>query len=106
MPGRSTQSELLAHYNDIYEAIIEEKRLDTVFLDFDKAFDKVDHAILLEKVKEQGIGGKLGKWIEGFLKNRKFRVVVNGCCSTGNHSGGDTIYKNDDIEYRCKCKKV
>ena len=42
VPGRSTQSELLAHYNDIYEAITDGKRLNTLFLDFSKAFDKVD----------------------------------------------------------------
>ena len=47
VPGRSTQTQLLCHYNDIYEAMIEGKRLDTVFLDFAKAFDKVDHNILL-----------------------------------------------------------
>ena len=32
-------------------------------------------------MKKQGIGGKIGRWIEEFLKNRKFRVVVNGCMS-------------------------
>ena len=36
------------------------------FLDFTKAFDKVDHEILLEKVKKHGIGGKIGRWIEEF----------------------------------------
>ena len=61
VPGRSTQTQLLCHYNDIYEAMIEGKRLDTVYLDFAKAFDKVDHNILLEKVKKHGIGGKIGR---------------------------------------------
>ena len=42
VPGRSTQSQLLAHYKDIYEALEEGVRVDTVFLDFAKAFDKVD----------------------------------------------------------------
>ena len=79
--GRSTQTELLAHYNDIYDAISEGKRIDTVYLDFAKAFDKVDHKILLQKVRNHGIGGKIGRWIEEFLKDRKFRVVVNGCMS-------------------------
>merc|ERR1711888_205015 len=69
------------HLNDIFEAIMEEKRLDTVFLDFAKAFDKVYHNILLEKVKKHGIGGKIGRWIMEFLNGRKFRVVANGCMS-------------------------
>merc|ERR1712138_120751 len=54
---------------------------DTVFLDFAKAFDKVDHNILLEKVKRHGIGGKIGRWIMEFLNGRKFRVVANGYMS-------------------------
>ena len=39
------------------------------------------HRILLEKVKNHDINGKIGKWIEEFLSNRKFRVVANGCIS-------------------------
>merc|ERR1712236_171133 len=81
VPGRSTQTQLLCHYNDIYEALTERERMDTVFLNFAKAFDKVDHNILLEKVKKYGIGGKIGRWIMEFLRGRKFRVVANGCMS-------------------------
>ena len=47
----------------------------------DKAFDKVDHDILLEKVKKHKISGKIGKWIREYLTDRKFKVVVNGCMS-------------------------
>ena len=50
VPGRSTQSQLLLHYKDIYEAMEEGVRMDTVFLDFAKAFDKVDHDLLLKKL--------------------------------------------------------
>merc|ERR1712215_206208 len=82
VPGRSTQTQLLCHY-DIYEALTEGKRMDTVFLDFAKAFDKVDHNILLEKVNKHGIGGKIGRWIMEFLRGRKFRVVANGCMPRG-----------------------
>ena len=81
VPGRSTQTQLLVHYNDVYEALMEGKRLDTIFLDFAKAFDKVDHNILLQKVKKHKIGGKIGLWIREFLRERKFRVVANGCMS-------------------------
>ena len=78
VPGRSTQTQLLSHLNDIFEAYMEGKRLDSVFLDFAKAFDKVDHQILLEKVRKHKISGKIGRWIQEFLKDRKFRVVANG----------------------------
>ena len=49
---RSTQTQLLSHFNDIFDTLAEGKRLDTVYLDFAKVFDKVDHEILLEKVKK------------------------------------------------------
>ena len=78
VPGRSTQSQLLAHYKDIYEAMEEGVRVDTVFLDFAKAFDKVDHSILMSKVIKHKIKGKLGRWIMEFLNNRKFIVIANG----------------------------
>ena len=81
VPGRNTQTQLLSHLDDIYETLTEGKRLDTIFLDFAKAFDKVDHEILLEKVKKHKISGKIGKWIKEFLSERKFRVVANGCMS-------------------------
>ena len=35
----------------------------------------------MEKVRKHKISGKLGKWIKEFLKDRKFRVVANGCMS-------------------------
>ncbi|CAL4061820.1 unnamed protein product, partial [Meganyctiphanes norvegica] len=78
VPGRSTQSQLLAHYKDIYEALEEGVRVDTVFLDFAKAFDKVDFNILMRKVIKHKIKGKVGHWIKEFLTNRKFKVIVNG----------------------------
>ena len=81
VPGRSTQSQLLAHYKDIYEAMEEGVRVDTVFLDFSKAFDKVDHSILMRKVIKHKIKGKIGHWILEFLNNRKFNVIVNGTVS-------------------------
>ena len=46
----STQTQLLQHYSDVYEALEEGVRLNTVYLDFAKAFDKVDHNILLKKI--------------------------------------------------------
>ena len=76
--GKSTQTQLLEHFCWVYEALEEGVRMDTVYLDFAKAFDKVDHNILMEKIVKNKIKGKLGKWIREFLKDRKYRVVANG----------------------------
>ena len=51
---------------------------DVLYLDFQKAFDKVDHQRLKVKLDAVGIRGKLGKWIEDWLKGRRQRVKVNG----------------------------
>ena len=77
VPGKSTQTQLLIYYEDIYESLLEGFRIDTVFLDFARAFDKVNHKILLKKVVNHKIKGKLAKWLKEFLSNRKFKVVAN-----------------------------
>ena len=52
--------------------------MDVVYLDFAKAFDKVDHGITLRKLKLLGIKGQLGRWICSFLTNRVQSVLVEG----------------------------
>ena len=76
--GHSCLSELLAHYEEIMKNANDGKGTDTVYLDFAKAFDKVDHSILIKKLQNIGIGGNLLRWIKAFLSNRKQEVVVNG----------------------------
>ena len=49
-----------------------------VFIDLQKAFDTVDHDILLQKLKSYGIRGKCNQWFESYLKNRKQYVSING----------------------------
>ena len=56
--------------------------VDTLYLDFAKAFDSVPHERLLEKVKGYGIRGDIFEWIRLFIKGRRQRVVVNGKKST------------------------
>jgi hypothetical protein len=46
-----------------------------LFLDIQKAFDRVDHAILLHRVKDAGITGKAWRWLRSFLTGRRMRCV-------------------------------
>ena len=51
--------------------------IDTIYLDFAKAFDTVPHQRLLMKLRGYGIEGRTLTWIEAFLTDRRQRVVVN-----------------------------
>ena len=75
---RSCLSQLLEHHLEILDMLERGENVDLVYLDFSKAFDKCDINILIHKVKALGITGKVGRWINSFLKNRKQNVVVNG----------------------------
>ena len=52
--------------------------MDVVFLDLAKAFDKVPHKRLLEKLKKHGISGNILNVIEDWLKDRRQRVCIKG----------------------------
>ena len=75
---RSCVSNLLDFYNDVFQMYDNTRAVDIVYLDFQKAFDKVPHRRLISKVKSHGITGDLSNWIENWLSNRKQRVVING----------------------------
>ena len=82
-PGDSTTNQLLYLVNEIHEAFDNPKCLEVraVFLDISKAFDKVWHKGLIFKLKQNGISGKLLKFFEDCLYNRKHRVIINGSFS-------------------------
>ena len=75
--GRSCLSQLIAHYDRILELLERGGHVDVVYIDFAKAFDKVDFGITLEKLSNLGIRGNIGRWIFSFLTNRTQTVLVN-----------------------------
>ena len=74
-------TKILDFFYDILNQYGETKATDKIYLDFQKAFDKVPHKRLLIKLKAHGIQGNILKWVENWLKNRKQRVVINGKAS-------------------------
>ena len=79
--GRSCLSQLLSHHEQIIAALENSKNIDVIYLDFSKAFDKVDHGVLLHKLRNLGVTGRLGVWIHNFLKNRTQCVADGGALS-------------------------
>ena len=51
--------------------------LDSVYLDFQKAFDQSDFGVILERCKHLGITGKIGSWLHSYLIERIQYVIVN-----------------------------
>lgn len=76
--GRSCLAQLLAHHETVLTSLEHNSNVDVIYLDFTKAYDKVDIGILLHKVREMGITGKLGLWLHSFLTDRKQVVTVDG----------------------------
>ena len=62
----------------MYTIIDESKAVDIAYLDFQKAFDKVPHKRLMQKVRALGIDGKIADWIEDWLTDIQQRVVIKG----------------------------
>ena len=54
---------------------------DSVYLDYAKAFDRVDHNILIRKLRSYKVHDGLVTWIQSFLEGKVQRVTVDGCQS-------------------------
>ena len=69
----------LVHLSDTWlNAINKSELIGSVFLDFKKAFDLVNHCILLKKIKEYFPNSHLYSMLESYLSNRFQYVLVNG----------------------------
>jgi len=75
---RSCLTNLLLNLEEITGLIDDGNSVDQIYLDFQKAFDKVPHQKLLLKLRRAGISGHVLSWIESFLSNRYQRVKING----------------------------
>ena len=76
--GRSCLSQFLSHFETITKILEDGDNVDVIYLDFSKAFDKVDFLVTLRKIKLLGLTGNIGKWIYCFLTGQTQTVLVNG----------------------------
>ena len=78
LKARSCLTNLLCFLEEITKWVDDGSPVDVVYLDFQKAFDKVPHQRLLLKLKAHGIGNDVINWIEKWLTHRRQRVIVDG----------------------------
>ena len=78
LKARSCLTNLLCFFEEITKWVDEGSPVDVIYLDFQKAFDKVPHQRLILKLKSHGMGNSINNWIEQWLKDRRQRVVVDG----------------------------
>ena len=69
--GHSTNHALIELINSINDSFNQSKSTLGVFIDLSKAFDTVDHNILLKKLSLYGIKNNSLKWFPSYLSNRK-----------------------------------
>lgn len=80
--GRSCLSNLLLALDKITDALDKGQHVQIGYLDFEKAFDSVNHRLLLQKMRAYNIAQNICDWTEVFLKDRTFSVKVREAVSS------------------------
>ena len=75
--GLTTENAIFKLINEIYDSLNTKLRTGSVFCDLQKAFDTVNHEILLSKLQDYGIKGKAKTLLECYLQNRYQRVELS-----------------------------
>ena len=78
MEKRSAVTNLACFSQFTSEAVDNKQQVDTIYLDFRKAFDQIDHYVLLQKLSNFGFSGSLLKLLESYLLNRVQCVQYRG----------------------------
>ena len=70
-PRKSTEGNLLTHIDYLSNALENRHQVDTIYTDFSKAFDRVSHDILLNKLRVLSLNASLLLWLRSYLCGRK-----------------------------------
>lgn len=81
MRGKSCAGQLLSVLDHVGKSLDIGQQTDILYLDIAKAFDTVDHKLLLQKLRQFGLEGKILNWFSNYLSGRQQRVLVHGATS-------------------------
>ena len=79
--NRSTTSTIVSFTDRVLRAMDQAKVTLATFIDLKKAFDTINHAVLLRKLEHLGIKGLIQGWCRNYLTNRKQSTIANGIVS-------------------------
>nr|CAD2154539.1 unnamed protein product [Meloidogyne enterolobii] len=77
LPKSSCTLQILLSMQDWYTSLDRKLGTDIIYFDFEKAFDKVDHEILIRKLQEIKVDSLTIRWIANFLTNRSHIVKID-----------------------------
>ena len=86
--NKSTSLAIMDLYSKLVDSFEKKQYSGGVFLDFAKAFDTVDHKILIKKLEHYGFRGVVNQWYKSYLSNRYQRIKI-----------GNTLSDECKIEY-------
>ncbi|XP_017303983.1 uncharacterized protein LOC108253828 [Diaphorina citri] len=99
MKGKSTSTNLVSYTEFITSVIEDSGQVDCAYTDFAKCYDRINHNLLISKLRSFGIEGNLLNWIESFHVDRKQIVKI----STSGKTGGSQHYKSKPISVTSGC---
>jgi len=67
--------------HDWHAAVDKSQSVRTVFVDFTKAFDHVDHNVLVSKLVALDLSDVIVRWMCAFLRDRRHRVKISDILS-------------------------
>jgi len=76
-PKMSSSTNILLFQSKILDSLNNHAQLDSIYTDFQKAFDKINHSLLLNKLVSFGIHGSILDWIKSYISSRTQVVKVS-----------------------------
>lgn len=86
--GKSTTTAIFECLHSIYDSLNKKEHIVALFYDLSRAFDTVDHQLLLDKLYGIGIRGVAHQWVTDYLNNRTQTVSIQG---TKSHTTKNTL---------------
>ena len=81
----NTSDAIIKFLDYVYSSLDSKQSTIAVYLDFSKAFDTVNHNILMSKLQHNGVRGVMQRWFESYLSNRKQYVSIRSCNASVKH---------------------